>query len=98
MDGSAAASNIEARIAELKAHMPKTYRSVQDKAAAIGREAYALVRRGISGQPNSFWAMENGRVMGTPFTDHAISADVAQAMVQFGCDHVVIWADAKEHA
>ena len=87
---------IEQRIAELKDHMPETYKSIQAKAALIGREAFALVRRGLAGQPCCFWAMERGRVMGTPFAGHPIEADVALAMVQFGCGFAVVWAETPK--
>lgn len=85
--------DIEAQIALIKGSMPGTYQSIQDKAALIGRDAFRLVRRGLSGQPRCFWAMERGRVVGTPFEGHPIEADVAQAMVQFGCGFAVVWAD-----
>lgn len=90
------ADEVETRIAEIKANMPQTYRSIQDKAALIGRDAYRLVRRGLAGQPCCFWAMERGRVMGAPFTGHPIEADVALAMVQFGCTHAVVWAETPK--
>lgn len=87
---------VDKRKAEIKAHMPGTYKSIQDKAALIGREAFALVTRGLAGQPNCFWAMERGRVVGTPFTGHPIEADVALAMVQFGCGFAVVWAETPK--
>lgn len=93
MDTLRPADEVEARIAEIKAHMPETYKSIQRKAEQIGREAYRLVRQGVAGQPGRFWAMERGRVVGTPFAGHPIEADVAQAMVQFGCGFAVVWAE-----
>lgn len=84
---------VEQQIAQIKGHMPLVYQAIQEKAGQIGNEAYRLVRQGIAGQPCKFWAMERGRVVGTPFKGHPIEADVAQAMVQFGCGFVVMWAE-----
>jgi len=93
MDTTRTASEVESKIAEIKASMPETYKSINAKAQNIGREAFALVRRGLAGQPNCFWCMERGRVMGTPFAGHPIEADVALAMVQFGCSFAVVWGE-----
>lgn len=93
MDTQRPAGDVEARIAEIKAYMPETYKSIQRKAELIGRDAYRLVRQGVAGQPGRFWAMERGRVVGTPFQGHPIEADVALAMVQFGCGFAVVWAE-----
>jgi len=84
--------DVERLVGEIKACMPETYKSIQAKAAELGKDAYALVRAGLRGEPNKFWAMEAGRVMGTPFTLREINADVALAMVQWGCAYVCIWA------
>jgi hypothetical protein len=94
MDGQAA--DIEARVREIKAHMPQTYRSIQAKAQEIGLEAYAMVRRAIGGQANLFYAVECGRVVGTPFNLRDITADVAYAMVMFNTRSVILWGDAPK--
>lgn len=83
---------IEQQIADIKAHMPEVYLSIQAKAAAIGKPAFALVRRGLRGEPNCFYAFERGRVVGTPFNQTDVMAEIAKYMVQFGCTHIVIWA------
>jgi hypothetical protein len=75
----------------IKGHMPQTYKSIQDKADKVGRVAFALVRRSLKGEPNCFWAMERGNVVGTPFDDQEITRDIAQLMVQFGVTFVCIW-------
>ena len=81
------------QIADIKVAMPNVYASIQAKAADIGSTAYALVRRGLRGEPCCFYAFERGVVVGTPFQGHPISDEVARHMVQFGCAHVCIWAD-----
>jgi hypothetical protein len=88
--------NVDGQIAEIRAHMPNVYQSIQAKAVEIGNLAFALVRRGLRGEPGCFYAFERGRVVGTPFAGHPIEADVALAMVRFGCAHVCIWAQGGE--
>lgn len=68
--------------------MPETYRAIQAKAGKIGNEAYALVKRGLRGEPNCFWASERGMVMGTPFTHVQGAGWIADQIRQFGCLHV----------
>ena len=89
---------MDRKIAEIKAYMPSVYASIQRKAQEIGSKAYALVRAGLRGVPNSFYAFERGRVVGTPFAGHPIAADVASVMVQFECAHVCIWGEASRGA
>lgn len=85
---------VEERISAIKQHMPGVYRAIQDKAAQLGKPAYALVRRGLRGEPDCFYAFEGGRVVGTPFC-HAVTAEVAQDMVQFGATFVCMWPAAQ---
>jgi hypothetical protein len=94
LDGQGdAAMNVEAQIAEIKANMPEVYKSIQAKASDIGKPAYALVRRGLRGEANCFYAFERGRVVGTPFNQGDIMAETAKYMVQFGCTFIVIWSN-----
>lgn len=86
---------VERQIVEIKTHMPAVYQSIQDKAEDIGKLAYSLVRRGVRGEPNCFYAFERGRVVGTPFALPTIQEDVAVNMVRFGVSHVVIWANVE---
>jgi hypothetical protein len=90
--------NIPEKIALIKTRMPETYQAIQDKAKVIGNDAFALVKRGLRGEPNCFWAMEAGNVVGTPFNHTEISRDVAQAMVTFGCAYVCIFAMVEGEA
>jgi len=86
------AAEVERQLAVIKAQMPETYKSIQAKAGEIGKRAFALVRRGLRGEVNCFWACERGHVVGTPFSeDTGIMADVARVMVSFGCSFVAIW-------
>ena len=83
--------NVEQEIADIKAHMPEVYQAIKDKADEIGKEAYSLVRRGLRGEPNCFYAFERGWVKGTPFKLTDIQRDVAYYMVAFGGAHVCIF-------
>lgn len=88
-----AAVDVEAKIAEIKAHMPNTYASIQRKAALLGGQAYELVRRGLRGERDCFYAIEAGRVVGTTFdASHPDIAITALAMVDLGVQCcVTIW-------
>ena len=81
----------------IKTSMPDTYDQIQRKATAQGNDVYGLVRRGLRGEANCFWAMERGHVVGTPFAaTHKVAATVAQSLVQFGCAHVCILAEVPK--
>lgn len=84
---------VEQQIANIKANMPETYRSILAKAAAIGKPAFALVRRGLRGDVNCFYAFEHGHVVGTPFNQTNVMPEIAKYMVQFGCEHIVVWSN-----
>ena len=88
----AAKVDVTAKIEEIKRHMPQTYQAIKAKAAVIGNEAFVLVRRGLRGDANCFYAFEAGRVVGTPFNLVEVARDIAQYMVTFGVSHVVVWA------
>jgi len=91
MDTRTAKFDVAAEIQVIKQHMPETYKSIQAKAAEIGNEAYVLVRRGLRGEPNCFWAMERGHIKGTLFNLPDTQRDVAWAMVCWGSAHVCIF-------
>jgi len=83
---------VEQKIQDIKDHMPETYKSIQAKAAVMGKPAFALVRRGLRGEANCFYAFEAGYVVGTPFTLVEVARDIAQNMVTFGVVHCCVWA------
>jgi hypothetical protein len=89
---------IDEQIDRIKQAMPETYKAIQAKAATVGNNAYRWVRKGLSGEPNFFWAMECGHVMGTPFTVAGIQNDVAATMVEFGVGFVVMFRLEVDHA
>ena len=71
----------------IKAKMPSTYAKIKAEAEKDAR-VWGLVRRGLTGEANCFWAVECGQTVGSPFVG-AVGLDwAAQAMAQFGCAYV----------
>ncbi len=92
MDTGHSKADVSGMIAEIKQHMPGVYASIQRRAALIGDEAYQLVRRGLRGEPRCFYAMEGGRVVGTPFDIKHYDMIVSSiALLEFGRAEVCIW-------
>lgn len=102
--------NIQDQLQIIKTKMPETYKAIQVREKGVttdidgkpavlipayGSEVYALVRRGLRGEPNCFWAMEAGWVMGTPFNQGEVGRDTAWAMVSYGCTHACAFAPAS---
>lgn len=75
----------------IKRQMPETYKYIQAKAEEIGNVAYELVRRGLRGEANCFYAVEAGRVVGTPFSVGPISDELAGYMCKFGVAFMCIF-------
>jgi hypothetical protein len=92
MDTPSNSSNVDAKLDEIKRHMPETYKAIQSKAGAIGREAYRFVRQGVGGQANRFYAVEGGRVVGTPFDIDNVADEIARYALQFGISFLIMWA------
>lgn len=92
----AQAAKVAEGLALIKARMPRVYAHIQEKAGEIGNLAYALVRRGLAGQANCFYAFERGHVVGTPFSAGPLPAGVAEQMVQFDMAFVALWACPAE--
>ena len=84
------------KINEIKRYMPETYKTIQAKAALMGNVAYELVRRGLRGEPNCFYAFEAGRIVGTPYTLTDIQADLAKYLLVWGCACACILTEPKE--
>ncbi|WP_152643479.1 hypothetical protein [Paracidovorax citrulli] len=88
---------MEYRLETIRECMPGVHAMIKARAEQIGPEAYALVRRGLRGEPGCFYALEAGHVAGTPFgaADPRMQ-DLAAALVWFGGAHVCIWPADKE--
>ncbi len=84
--------DVQARITLIKDCMPLTYQAIQDKAKSDGKAAFALVRRALRGEPNCFYAIEAGHVVGAPFNLEGVGPEIAKLMCQFGFSHLVMWA------
>lgn len=83
--------DVTAQIEEIKQFMPETYRHIREKSGEIGNVAFELVRKGLRGQANCFYAFEAGRVVGTPFATGPLPDETARMMVEFGCGFVCIF-------
>lgn len=89
---------IEVKAAEqqatIKASMPDVYKAVllAERSPHVGAAVWAWVGRGLRGEPDCFYAMEAGYVVGTPFArEGAVSMEAARDMVRFGLTHVAIF-------
>lgn len=82
----------------IKQRMPLVYGAIKERAADMGKAAYGLVRRGLRGEANCFYAFEKGHVVGTPFAHGPITAEAAALMVQFGAAFVCFWPGSDEVA
>ena len=92
MDRKTAKVDVNGKIEEIKQFMPETYKAIKAKSAEIGNVAFELVRRGLRGEVNCFYAFEGGRVMGTPFATGPLPDHIARLMVEFGCAFVCIFS------
>lgn len=86
------AAEVEARLKEIKAHMPETYKAITAKAGLIGSAAFRFVRQGVAGEPNKFYALEGGRVVGAPFNLPGLMAGLEAVICEFGCNFMIMWA------
>lgn len=91
--GQVALDRVGQGLATIKAHMPQTCAEIQRQAQARGNAVFALVRRGCGGQPDCFYAVEAGHVVGTPFAQ-AVDPALASLIVQFGIGFLVLLQQA----
>lgn len=89
------AERVAQLISEIKAHMPDTYAAIKARAAERQSGVYETVRRGLAGEANCFYAIEGGRVVGTPFDLPNVMPELAAQIVQFGCRFVCMLALPK---
>lgn len=90
---------VEAGLLTIKNSMPNVYATIQAKAESIGGEAFALVRRGLAGEPGCFYALEAGHVVGRPFgADDPRMHELARFLVRFGCAHACIFPMTPDEA
>ncbi len=79
----------------IKASMPEVYKTIC-RFAAKDRNVWRSVRMGLAGRPNCFWAAENGRMAGAPFTGLSRSVEMSRLMARMGCAHVCMIAGHLE--
>jgi hypothetical protein len=86
-------TEVERQLQVIRESMPQTYAAIRRKVGEIGNDAYTLVRRGVRGEPNCFYALEAGYVVGTPFKANSRGSwtTFARYMVSFGVSFVIVW-------
>ena len=75
----------------IKSEMPEVYATIQ-RYAVKDKAVWRMVRLGLTGKPDCFWASERGFVVGAPFTRFAKAVEVSRLMARFGCAHVCMIA------
>lgn len=85
----------------LKTRMPETYKAIGHRASSVDAKAHACVKRALRGEPNLFYAFEQGHVVGAPFNlgyvpGKQVQDQVAAMMVNFGCARVCIWGAVQQ--
>ncbi|WPG35146.1 hypothetical protein [Variovorax sp. EBFNA2] len=84
-----------AKKVDMRSAMPKTASMVDMRRAEWGKEyVHAMIKRGVAGEPNCFYAAEAGHTLGTPFAG-PIAEDVAWHMVTFGVDAMCFFQAPK---
>ena len=89
-------NRIESGLRTIKQCMPEVYALIKSRAEEVGSAVYALVRRGLGGEPGCFYAFEAGHVVGTPLgfdPKRSGLQGAAEFLVLYGCAHVCIWPD-----
>ncbi|WP_137860782.1 hypothetical protein [Variovorax sp. 3P27G3] len=92
MDADKQKAEEDRQIRLIKDRMPKVYRAIKEKADVLGNDVYALVRRGIRGEPGCFYGSESDLKVGTYWhTD--LPTDVAQLVERYGMSYVCMFPD-----
>lgn len=92
MDASQQKAEEDRQLKQIRDRMPKVYEAIKAKAGELGNEAYALVRRGVRGEPRCFYACENGLKAGT-YWETAVPTDVAELAARYGVAFVCMWPE-----
>lgn len=96
MDASQQKAEEDRQLKMIRERMPKVYDAIKLRAGEVGNDAYALVRRGIRGEPGCFYASENGLKVGT-YWAVSLPTDVAELVARYGVALVCMWpGTAKE--
>ena len=70
---------------DLRTAMPTVARLVDERRQRDGVEwVNACIKRAMAGQPDNFYAFENGRVLGTPFTSDPVSEKCVRMSIAYG--------------
>lgn len=91
-------ADVNDKIELIKQHMPETYASIQRRAAQGGTLTFEMVRRGLRGEANCFYACEHAQVVGTPFNAAQINAHIALYIVEFGFTSIALFGPVGDGA
>ena len=87
-------NRIESGLRTIKQCMPEVYALIKSRAEEVGSAVYALVRRGLGGEPGCFYAFEAGHVVGQPAgVIEKDQAELGNFVACFGCAYVCIFGD-----
>lgn len=91
------AAFVAQQIDVIKHHMPETYKAIQERGKPddLGRKVFDLVRRGIRGEPNCFYAVEAGHVVGTGFNMPEVTGPIAINILTMGCGFLIMLPDQR---
>ena len=87
-------NRIESGLRTIKQCMPEVYALIKSRAEEVGSAVYALVRRGLGGEPGCFYAFEAGHVVGQPAgVIEKDQAELGSFVACFGCAYVCIFGE-----
>jgi hypothetical protein len=77
--------------------MPLVWQRIAKYREQWGKEHVAeCIRRGMAGEPDWFYAVENGYVVGTPFQADQVTVDCLRLSVALGGKFAVVMRAPKE--
>lgn len=77
-------TNRQASKIDLRQQMPETARWVDERRAEWGKDhVNTCLRKAIAGEPDWFYAVEAGHILGTPFAT-ALRGEAVDLWVKFG--------------
>lgn len=77
--------------------MPKVAEQIDQMRVKWGKEHVdECIKRGMRGEPDWFYAFENGHVVGTPFKADKVTAQVLAQAVMLGGRYAVVMRPGKE--
>lgn len=96
MEGMEGNRHERERQMNLRLEMPRVSEFVDQRRVIDGAEwVNACIKRAMKGEPNLFYAIEGGHVLGSPFTADKYVKEVLELAVYLGTGYVVVMAPKK---